>query len=396
MLVQHVRTGLFAGLALAVSTQWAVALDANDFAKKLTQAYAVGGAELTFDEATADGDTITLKNLSMQVPGEEQGMALGDMVFEGVKEDGSGGYNVASATEENFSMSEDDFSFSIKDIRLENLYVPAESTADTINNLFYYDRATTGPLVMTVEGRDIFKMASSETKMSKNTDGSGLGFDARVAGLEIDLSDIDDPQAQQVINGMGYQNLAGDMTMKGSWQLASGEIALDEYALTLNDVGRLDLQFSISGYTLEFIRGLQQLQEQMTGKEDDAKAQQAMGFAMLGMMQQLTLNGLSIRFDDASLTNKVLDMVASQQGTSREQMVQGLQAMLPFVLGRLKNPEFQKTVTEAASLYLSDPKNIEISAAPESPLPFAAVAGSVMTAPETLPNVLNVTVKANQ
>lgn len=396
MLVQHVRTGLFAGLALAVSTQWAVALDADDFAKKLTQAYAVGGAELTFDEATVNGDTITLKNLSMKVPGEEQGMALGDMVFDGVKEDGSGGYNVASATEENFTISEDDFSFSIKDIRLENLYVPAESTADTINNLFYYDRATTGPLVMTVEGRDIFKMASSETKMSKNSDGSGLGFDARVAGLEVDLSDIDDPQAQQVINGMGYQNLAGDMTMKGSWQLASGEIALDEYALTLNDVGRLDLQFSISGYTLEFIRGLQQLQEQMAGKEDDAKAQQAMGFAMLGMMQQLTLNGLSIRFDDASLTNKVLDMVASQQGTSREQMVQGLQAMLPFVLGRLKNPEFQKTVTEAASLYLADPKNIEISAAPENPLPFAAVAGSVMTAPETLPNVLNVTVKANQ
>lgn len=396
MLVQHVRTGLFAGFALAASTQWAVALDADDFAKKLTQAYAVGGAELSFDEATVDGDTITLKNLSMKVPGDEQGMALGDMVFNGVKEDGSGGYNVASATEENFTISEDDFSFSIKDIRLENLYVPAESTADTINNLFYYDRATTGPLVMTVEGRDIFKMSSSETKMSKNSDGTGLGFDARVAGLEIDLSDIDDPQAQQVINGMGYQNLAGDMTMKGSWQLASGEIALDEYALTLNDVGRLDLQFSISGYTLEFIRGLQQLQEQMAGKEDDAKAQQAMGFAMLGMMQQLTLNGLSIRFDDASLTNKVLDMVASQQGTSREQMVQGLQAMLPFVLGRLKNPEFQKTVTEAASLYLADPKNFEISAAPENPLPFAAVAGSVMTAPETLPNVLNVTVKANQ
>ncbi|MCR9139188.1 MAG: hypothetical protein NXI27_24520 [Alphaproteobacteria bacterium] len=396
MLAQNVRTGLLAGLTLVVSTQWAVALDANDFAKKLSQAYAVGGAELTFDEATLDGDTITLKNLTMQVPGEKQGLDLGDMVFEGVKEDGSGGYNVASATEENFTISEDDFSFSIKDIRLENLYVPAESTADTIDNLFYYDRATTGPLVMTVEGRDLFKMSGSETKMSKTSDGSGLGFDARLAGLEVDLSDVQDPQAQQVINGMGYQYLAGDMTMKGSWQLASGEIALNEYALTLNDVGRLDLTFSISGYTLEFIRGLQKLQEQMAGKEDDAKAQQAMGFAMLGMMQQLTLNGLSIRFDDASLTNKVLDMVASQQGTTREQMVQGLQAMLPFVLGRLKNPEFQKTVTEAASLYLADPKNIEISAAPDNPLPFAAVAGSAMTAPETLPNVLNVTVKANQ
>lgn len=396
MLAQNFRLGLIAGLTLVASTHWAVALDANDFASKLTQAYATGGAKLTYDAPIVDGDTITLKNLALDVPGEKQNMKLGDVIFNGVKEDGNGGYNVASATEEEFTISDDEFSFSIKDMTLENLYVPADSTADTMDNLFFYERATTGPLVMTIDGRDMLKMASSETKMSKNSDGSGMSFDARVAGLEVDLSDVKDAQAQQAINGMGYQYLSGDMNINGSWQLKTGEIALTEYALTLNDVGRLDLQLSVSGYTLEFIRGLQKLQEQMAGKDGDAKAQQAMGFAMLGMMQQLTLNGLSIRFDDASLTNKVLEMVASQQGTSREQMVQGLQAMLPFVLGRLKNPEFQKVVTEAVSIYLSDPKNIEIAASPESPLPFAAVAGSVMTAPESLPDVLNVTVKANQ
>lgn len=396
MLANNFRTGLFAGLTLMASTQWAAALDADDFAKKLAQAYASGGAKLTYDAPVMNGDTITLKNLALDVAGETQEMSLGDVVFNGVKEDGSGGYNVDSATEDEFTISDDGFTFSVKDMRLENLYVPADTTADTIDNLFYYDRATTGPMVMTIEGRDLLKMASSETTMSKSSDGGGLNFDARVAGLEVDLSDVKDAQAQQAINGMGYQYLSGDMNISGSWQLASGELALTEYALTLNDVGRLDLQFSMSGYTLEFIRGLQKLQEQMAGKDGDANSQQGMGIAMLGMMQQLTLNGMSIRFDDASLTNKVLEMVASQQGTSRDQMVQGLQAMLPFVLGRLKNPEFQKVVTEAVSLYLADPKNIEISAAPDSPLPFAAVAGSAMTAPETLPNVLNVTVKANQ
>lgn len=396
MLAQHFRTGLFVSAALLASTSLSAALDADDFAKKLIQAYATGGADLTYGAVTSRGDSIVLKDVAIGVAGETPEITLGDLVFEGVREDGAGGYNVATATENEMTIVEDKFSFSIKDLVVENLYVPAAAKADTLDELFYYDRATTGPLVMTFDGRDVFKMARSETNLSKSPDGGGLSFDARASGLDIDLSDVNDPQAQQAIDGMGYQYLSGDLVIKGSWQFKTGEIALTEYALTLDDVGRLDLQFSMSGYTLEFMQGLQKLQEQMAGKADDPKAQQAMGIAMLGMMQQLTLNNLSIRFDDASITNKVLDMVASRQGSSRQQMVQNLQAMLPFALGRLKNPEFQKAVTEAVSLYLSDPKNIEIAVRPNAPLPFAAVAGSAMAAPESLPDVLNVTVTANQ
>jgi hypothetical protein len=396
MLAINLRTGLVAGFAILASTQLSAALDADDFAKKLTQAYATGGAELTYDGATASGDTVTLKNLTMKVPGEMKDMNLGDLVFKGVEEDGSGGYDVASLTEDEITISEDDFSFTVKDLELENLHIPAQTAADSVDSLFFYDRAVTGPIVLTVEGRDLFKISKSDTKATKSSDGSRMDFDARADGLEIDLSDVDDAEAQQAINGMGYQYLSGDLAIKGFWQVATGEISLSEYALTLDDVGRLDLQVSISGYTLEFIKGLQELQENMAGKDDDAKAQQAMGFAMMGMMQQLTFNSLAVRFDDASLTNKVLDMVASQQGITRDQMVQGLQGMLPFALAQLKNPEFQKTVTEAVSLYLSDPKSIEIAARPDSPVPFASVAGSAMGAPQTLPDVLNVTVQANQ
>ena len=38
MLAYHFRTGLLAGAALLASTQLSLALDAGDFAKKLTQA----------------------------------------------------------------------------------------------------------------------------------------------------------------------------------------------------------------------------------------------------------------------------------------------------------------------------------------------------------------------
>ena len=396
MRAQCFRTGLAAGVALLATTQWAAALDADDFAKKFAAAYAAQGAEITYDSASGQGDTVTIKNVKMEMPGEEEGLNFGDLDFDGVSEDGSGGYNAASLSKDKIEFSAEDVRFSVSDLEVENLYVPAETGGNTLDDLLFYDSVTTGPIVLNVEGNDVFQASRSVTKTSNNSDNTRVGFDSRIDGLDIDLGAVEDAQARQAIDGMGYQTITGDIVINGYWALPTGEITLSEYALTLDDVGRLDLQFSISGYTLDFIKGLQQMQEQMASQSDDAKAQQAMGLAMMGMMQQLTFNSMSIRFDDASLTNKILDMVASQQGMSRDQMVQGLQGMLPLVLAQLQNPEFQKQVTEAVSLYLSDPKSIEISAKPEAPLPFASIAGSAMGAPLTLPQVMNVSVTANQ
>ncbi|MCY6380119.1 hypothetical protein [Hoeflea prorocentri] len=396
MRAPYLKTGLAAGFTLLASTHLSFALDADDFAKKFAAAYASQGANITYDGVSADGDTITLKDVDIEMPGEDDGLDLGDLTFNGVKEDGSGGYTAESFTNDEIKFSEDDNELTISDLKVENLRIPGEPGAESVDDIMWYDSATTGPIALTIEGQDVFKAARSTTTTKKSSDGSRMDFDARIDGLEIDLSDVKDAQAQQAINGMGYQTLSGDVVLNGHWAPETGEIALTEYALTLDDVGRLDMQFSISGYTLEFIKGLQQMQEQMAKQDDDGKSQQAMGLAMMGMMQQLTFNSLSVRFDDASLTNKVLDMVASRQGMSRDQMVQGLQGMMPLLLAQLQNPEFQKQVTEAVSLYLSDPKSIEITAQPEAPLPFASVAGSAMGAPQTLPQVLNVSVTANQ
>ncbi len=393
---QLFKSGLLAGFVLVASSQISAALDADDFAKKLTQSYASSGATLSYSGVTTNGDNITLENAAVSLAGEASDLPLGNLVFEGVTEDGTGGYTVASTSQNELAFGNADFKATIKDIKVENMYVPADTTMASLDTMLWYDRITTGPISLAIEGQDVVDIARMDSRNTKNSTGDRVDMDARIDGLEINLTAIDDPEARQVLTGMGYQNLSGDMVINGYWQVSNGELTLSEYALTLDDVGRLDMAFSFSGYTLDFVKGLQQLQENMAGKESDAKAQQAMGMAMLGMLQQLSFNNLSLRFDDASVTNKILDMAASQQGISRQQMVQGLQAMVPFALAQLQNPEFQKTVTEAVSLYLSNPKNFEISAAPASPVPFATLFGSAMAAPQSLPNILGVTVTANQ
>ena len=247
MRAQSFRTGLAAGVALLATTQWAAALDADDFAKKFAAAYAAQGAEITYDSASGQGATVTIKNVKMEMPGEEEGLNFGDLDFDGVSEDGSGGYNAASLSKDKIEFSAEDVRFSVSDLEVENLYVPAETGGNTLDDLLFYDSVTTGPIVLNVEGNDVFQASRSVTKTSKNSNNTRVGFDSRIDGLDIDLGAVEDAQARQAIDGMGYQTITGDIVINGYWALPTGEITLSEYALTLDDVGRLDLQFSISG-----------------------------------------------------------------------------------------------------------------------------------------------------
>jgi hypothetical protein len=52
---------------------------------------------------------------------------------------------------------------------------------------------------------------------------------------------------------------------------------------------------------------------------------------MLGLMQQLTVNAAAVRFDDDSLTGKVLNYMAGQQGAQPADIANQAKAIVPFL-----------------------------------------------------------------
>jgi hypothetical protein len=169
-----------------------------------------------------------------------------------------------------------------------------------------------------------------------------------------------------------------------------------EYAFDFDNIGRLDINLSLSGYTLQFIKSLQEAMKAAEANPDKAAGQQALGMAMMGLMQQLTYNGASIRFDDAGITSKVLDYAGKQQGVDGKQFAQSVKGMLPMMLAQMNMPELQNQIVEAANAYLDDPKSIQVSAEPAQPLPFPQIMGAAMGNPADVVKTLNVQVTANQ
>ncbi|THK39836.1 hypothetical protein EHS39_01335 [Ensifer sp. MPMI2T] len=387
---------MMASAALLTLAGPVFALDGADMMKKLDAALSANGSSIRFDKADVNGDVVTVTGVKLQTaanPGEA--LNIGVVTFEGVEESENGGYYSETVTFPDINVSQDGSSFSARNLSIGGLSIPGNPSGDTINDILLYETAGTGPIAVNVKGKDVFTAESTEANLTRQENDAGFDFDATLAGLKADLSDVEDAKAKEAIEKLGLTKLDGEVTMKGSWELQSGNVALDEYALDFKNVGRLNIAMDFSGYTLQFMKALQEATKAAEANPNKEEASQAMGLAMMGLMQQLTFNSASIRFDDASITKKALDYAGSQQGVSGDQLAQSLKGLVPIMMAQLNIPELQNQVTAAVNAYLDGPKSLTISAKPEKPVPFPMIMGAAMGAPNTIPSVLGVKVTAN-
>lgn len=394
MLYNRTLRKMFASVALAAIASPAFALDGADLVAKLNAANSASGLTVTYGNIAVDGDTLTLQATKVTPTGGEA-LELGDITLEGVEEDGDGGYRVETVSFPDINRTEGDTTIVASDIQLGGLTIPAKADGKTLDTMLFYETATTGPITVTNKGKEVFSTSRIEGRIERRANDAGMDFDGSVSDIKADLTTIQDPKGKDTIEKLGLQTIEGKIDMKGSWELGSGLFSVDEYAFDFNDVGRLNLAFAISGYTLDFMNTMREAVETAQANPNREEANNALGMSMLGMLQQLTFNSAEISFNDASLTKKVLDVVGAEQGVSGEQMAQSLKGLVPLMIAQLNMPELQNQISQAVNTYLDDPRSLKITAAPENPVPFPMIMGAAMGAPNTIPQVLGVTVTAN-
>jgi hypothetical protein len=395
MRTSHFRS-LLAGAALATLASPAFALDGADLMTKLNATYATSGVSVGYSNVAVDGSTVTLEGTELKATGTDTPIKLGTVTMEGVEEDGDGGYTIETIGFEDVNVTEAESTVSAKDLALNGVAVPGKIVPGTLESLLMYESATAGPISVTSKGKEVFSMSGMETNITRMDNDAGLEFDAKFSDLKADLTSVEDPKAKDTLNKLGIQTLEGEVSMAGNWELASGKLAVDEYAFDFKDIGRLNLQLAFSGYTLDFIKNMQEALKAAEANPNKEEANAAMGMAMMGLVQQLTFNNATISFEDASITKKLLDYAGSEQGVTGDQMAQSLKGLVPIMIAQLNMPDLQNQISAAVNTYLDDPKSIKISAEPKEPVPFPMIMGAAMGAPQTIPQVLGVTVTANE
>ncbi|WP_457300202.1 hypothetical protein [Phyllobacterium sp. P5_D12] len=372
----------------------AYAVDGNAVAARLKAAYGEQGGTMEYSNVETHDSTVILQDTKVSTAGIKDAFKVGDITLSDVTDVSGGGFKIGAMTMPDINFSpegEPDSKISVEGIKMEGISLPAEGATEPLAKILQYEKAEVRHVTVNAKGKDVFVADGLTATVSPLTETSPVAFTSNVASFKADLTDVQDPKTKDALKALGYETISGKIDAAGTWNVTDGRLNMEKMDFVADDAGTLGIKLDISGYTLDFIKGMQEATKDMKGKPDEAQ-----GMAMLGLMQQLSFTGASIRFDDASLTNKVLDYVAKQQGAKRSDLIGQAKMILPMAAAQLGNAEFAQSLAAAVNAYLDDPKNIEVKAAPAKPVPFAIIAAGGMADPKSLIKTLGVTVNANQ
>ncbi len=400
---QSLARGLaVSGVVLAISSASAFAQDATTVANRLKTMAAEQGIDLSWNSVSGDASEMVLDGVNVKPSGEAEGLPIGKITLNGVAEDSSG-YSIDKLTTMPFSKSGDGVAVDVSAIILDGLRLPAADAADPMASMMVaYRHAEVASIRIGVDGKPAFDLQGMSFDMKEPEGGTPMEFSGGAQSFSVDLTLVEDPKYKGIIEALGYQTLDGKLEIAGSWQPTDGRWMLSKYDVTLDNAGTIGTTLDLGGFTPDVVKSIRDLSAKMAEAGDGADST-ASQMAMLGLMQQVTFNSLSLRFDDSSLTNKVVGLVAQMQGQKPADVVNLAKASIPFMMMALNSPDATAEVSNAVNTYLDNPENIEIAAEPEAPVPFAMIMATAMSNPQdvattanALWKMLGLTVRANQ
>lgn len=390
MLQNIFKTSAATAIITMMASSAFAAVDAQDVLARLAAQLELQGLELTADSATNEGgDNVLLSGVKVGFGGSET-FEFEQFALQGVVDAPNGGYVVSRMAFPQFQTEQEGMRISFAGALIEGYFIAGAEETDPMLKGSVYRRMEIGEFNMGPGSSTAFAFSGGEINVSPYEPGGTMDFDMKFNDMLIDFSTIPDPQAKQTMSALGYETINGEITAEGTWDLSTGLTALAPLKISATDAADLSISFELGGYTPQLVAALQEMQKTMKGNE------QAMGMAMLGLMQQLDIRSIAISVDDNSLTGRLLDFFGSQQGMNRESTVALAKGMLPIGLAQLGNPDFAAKAAAAVGQYLDDPQNITVEAAPPAPVPVAQIMGAATSNPSSLLDVLAVKVTANQ
>ncbi len=205
---------------------------------------------------------------------------------------------------------------------------------------------------------------------------------ANLGSLVVPVSMLK-PSAQAVFAKLGYDQIDVSYRLKMNWQQADETVKVDDFNFNLKGAGALGLSMVLGGLPREAIENPEALQD---------------------VLPDLSLRTASITLQDDSIVGKGLDLLAEKMHAPPEKFRQQFADALPLMMSLfvLNDPQISALVRQSGLLaklapvvkaFIASPgSSITVSFAPPTPLPLPAIAQAAEEKPETLVDLLGLTV----
>lgn len=395
---QHFLLVLLAGTTLILPAQAqeippAVAAMLDNFERQT-------GLKPTYSSLETDSSgnvSIAALTMSVSAAGTDPAVKLviDEVELSDIEDHGDGLYEIGSTSFSGLKIDIGDAEFSatlsVPESGAEGWYVKALGDSPTPEDslraaMNVARKMSSGKMTITAMGQTITIDGYEQTWDGDPATGAGK-FAMKLSNVAIPESTIAMLDTMGMMKQLGYNGVNFDLTSNGNLDIAGGNMGLSfDFAFAGRDMGQLSFGASASGIPIAVYAELQKAQS--GGSEPDFNA-------LMPQIQTITLNHVNLRFDDASLVNRVLPMVAAMQGMEQAAMVANAGAMVQLGLMQLQNQAFTDQTVAAVNSFLKEPKSLTVSAKPTSPVTVMELMGLNPANPGEAITKLGVTVSAN-
>ncbi len=355
----------------------------------------------TFESVEDDGDgNIVIKNLSFAPgsnPDVSMAVTVGEIQLNDVSDGDEGLYEIGEAIFKDMKIdgkTNDGQAFTAnmpQGTATEwYLYDAGDSTepADLLRaSMNVAKKMSSGPITVNAMGQAITSDGYESTWDGDPETGSGT-FDTKVANIVIPESLLAMADPTGTLKGMGYSSITLDVRGTGETRIDEENIGMDiDIGVGAREMAGLKFTFNAEGVPIAAYAEMKK--SQGGGKGPDFNA-------LMPQLMNVSFGGLTVRFEDASLTKKLLPMAAAMSGMGDEAaLIANAGAMAQLGLMQLNNPEFTKQTVDAINAFLKDPKSLTVQAKPAAPVTVAQLMGINIQDPGSIIKMLNVIVSAN-
>ena len=196
-----------------------------------------------------------------------------------------------------------------------------------------------------------------------------------LTGLSVPVTDVGNPTLTGTLTDLGLTKLQVDAALSGGWSQASEKLDLENFQLTVADLGQLAAAGSLSNIP-----------------RDAIEHPETFGSAvMAGNLVKAELG-----FVDNGLVDRVFTKLAALNKVPSENIKKSITINMPVLLGQVSDSAVRNRMIFAAIEFLNTPKNIKLYTTLTSPLPISTLMATLHEKPQNLPGLLKLDAAANR
>lgn len=354
----------------------------------------------TYQSLTTEGDgSVIIDGLSanLAVPGDAAGkmsVSVGKIKLSGISDKGNGLFEVASAqytdTKIDMGPPETGFVVTVPQSSAEYWYVKAlgdnPTPTDVLRaNMNIAKKMSSGTMTLTAGGQTFSADSYEMTWDGDPATGSGK-TDFKIVNITVPETAIAALDPSGMLKQLDYSSLTFDIGGNGDIDIGSDKMGFNfDMFYAGKDMGTIKIGAGVGEIPAALLAELQKLEGQAQPDPN----------TFMPLVQGIQVSRVGLRFEDKSITKKVIPLLAKMQGMDEATMVANAGAMLQLGLAELKNPTFTQKAVEAVNAYLKDPRSLTILAKPAQPVTVQQLMALDPNNPGAAIDQLGVTISAN-